>query len=146
MSDEGVVPTLISNISSDLSRARDLLRPLGDVALRESRFTESRTMVALDLYSSLGRHVSPSLFKRSPSTAHHPALPVCTTGIPAQQVPAAVSTGDCCCRGERHVPVTSRLLPLRLRLSPAKHRRTWPPTNTRKSSPSPLVPEPTDRP
>lgn len=140
MSDQGVLPKLISNITSDLSRAPDLPRRLSDVALHEARFTESRTMVALDLYSSLGRHVSSSLFTRSSSTAHHLALPVSTSGISAQQVPVAVSTGDCCCRGERHVPVTSRLLPLSLR-SPAKHRPTWAPETTRKSSPSPLVPE-----
>lgn len=93
MSDQGVLPKLISNITSDLSRARDLPGPLSDVALHEARFTESKTMVALDLYSSLGRHVSPSLFTRSSSTAHHPALPVSTTGISAQQVPVAVSLG-----------------------------------------------------
>lgn len=129
MSDQGVLPKLISNITSDLSRARDLPGPLSDVALHEARFYGIKDDGRFGLV----------FFPRPPrftllvhAVFKHGASPRFTCQHNRNISPAGSCrslTGDCCCRGERHVPVTSRLLPLRLRLSPAKHRRTWVPRN-----------------
>lgn len=88
-----------------------IVPPLSGVALHD-RTTVVYYGITHGGHTGLVFFCRPPRFTNCSSTAHHPALPVSTTGISAQ-VSVAVSIGDCCCCGERHVPATGHQLPRR---------------------------------